>query len=423
MKYFQELGESVEKLWRDVNYDEERFPSIAKQALLEAELPNKISAWEVIEWTLNEINLPEQRDLPAKFGDPPITIFNAPRFHIDVYFWLEGTTAIHQHSFCGAFQVLHGSSIHSWYDFELSEKINVFTEIGEMSLKVCEILQIGDIQEIWAGRQYIHSLFHLEKPSATIVIRTHRSPMYLPQFSYHKPNLADDPFFEEPNTIKKIQALTAFIRSNHPETDRFINEFLEKSDFQTSFKILSNVRAYLHQNQMQQMFNLTAPKERFNNFLETVAKRHEKFADVLPKVFAYYDKLDQILRLRSYVSDAELRFFLALLLNVEGKIKIFELIKSKYPNDDPLDKALDWVYQLANTRVMGMNPPNALGVADFDDFDLIVLENLLQGKSDEETIKAIKADMPNEDGDGFNENICHRIMKIKSAVIFQPLLK
>ena len=120
MELFTKLGAEVEILWRDKNYDEEVFPEIAANALKAANLPAKISAWEVIEWTMGETNLPTQQDLSGKFGDPPITIYNGPRFHIDVYFWLEGTTAIHQHSFCGAFQVLHGSSIHSWYDFERS---------------------------------------------------------------------------------------------------------------------------------------------------------------------------------------------------------------------------------------------------------------------------------------------------------------
>ncbi len=423
MKLFQELGESVEKLWRDANYDEELFPSIVKKALQEANLPQKVSAWEVIDWTLNQTNLPEQRDLPGNFGDPPITIYNAPRFYIDVYFWLEATTSIHQHAFCGAFQVLHGSSLHSWYEFERKEKINSFTEIGEMNLKVCEILEVGDVQEILAGRQYIHSLFHLEQPSATIVVRTHKSPMFLPQYSYHKPNLAVDPFYEEANTIKKIQAITALIRSKHPDTDKIITEFLERSDFQTSFQILSNVRAYIQHSQMQQMFNLAEPKERMDKFLEVVGNRHEKFADVLPKVLANYDKLDQIVRQRSYVTDFELRFFMALLLNVEGKTRIFELIRSKFPEDKPLDKVLDWVYKLANTRVLGMNIPNALGVADFDDFDLMILENLLEDNSDAETLDQIKAEMPNEDAESISENIGKRIEKIRNAVIFEPLLK
>jgi hypothetical protein len=100
-----------------------------------ANLPAKVSAWDVIEWTMQETFLPEQRDLPGHFGDPPITLYNAPRFHIDVYFWLEGTTAIHQHSFCGAFQVLMGSSIHSRYEFERAEAVNTFTEIGNINLR------------------------------------------------------------------------------------------------------------------------------------------------------------------------------------------------------------------------------------------------------------------------------------------------
>ena len=184
MELFQKLGAEVEQLWRDENYDETVFPAIAANALEEANLPGKISAWEVIEWTLGQTVLPEQRDVRGSFGDPPITLYNSPRFHIDVYFWLEGTTAIHQHAFCGAFQVMHGSSIHSHYEFELRERINIFAELGEMNLKTVEYLEVGKVRQIAAGRQYIHGLFHLDQPSATIVVRTSRSPMNLPQFSY-----------------------------------------------------------------------------------------------------------------------------------------------------------------------------------------------------------------------------------------------
>jgi len=84
--------------------------------------------------------LPRQRDLRASFADPPLTVFSGLRFHIDVYLWFEATTAIHQHGFCGAFQVLSGSSIHSWYTFESEKKINIFAETGHLGLKVCELL-------------------------------------------------------------------------------------------------------------------------------------------------------------------------------------------------------------------------------------------------------------------------------------------
>ncbi len=79
MELFQTLGTEVERLWRDANYDETVFPALAAEALEKANLPQKVSAWEVIEWTLKQTNLPEQRDLRGSFADPPITLYNSPR--------------------------------------------------------------------------------------------------------------------------------------------------------------------------------------------------------------------------------------------------------------------------------------------------------------------------------------------------------
>jgi hypothetical protein len=422
MKQFNEIGEKIEKIWRDHNYDEELFPSIAKKALEEENLPEKVTAWEVMEWTLGQTQLPEQKDLPGRFGDPPITIYNAPRFHIDVYFWLEGTTSIHQHAFCGAFQVLHGSSIHSWYEFETKEKLNAFTKIGEMNLKVCELLQVGDIQEIWAGDAYIHGLFHLEQPSATIVVRTFKSPLHLPQYNYLKPNFAVDPFFEEPNTIKKMQCITALIRSKHPDTDKHITEMLEKSDVQTAYHIISTVRGYLRNNRIDQVFNLDTPQNRLEEFFAVIKKRHGNIAEVLLKTFEYQDRLNEIINRRNYITDSEQRFFLALLMNVDGKKRIFSLVKERFPENEPLDKVLDWIYDLSQTRVLGTHLPNALGIADFDDFDLFILECFLKDMSDEEIEESLKSEYSPENAEKLLENIEEKKKAIREAIIFKPLL-
>src|ERR1051325_7448174 len=113
MQLFNQLGAEVEGIWRRKNYNEDEFPAIAADALKRADLPSKLSAWDVLDWSLEQTELPRQRDIHGNFGDPPITVFSAPRFYIDVYFWFKGTTATHQHGFCGAFQVMDGSSIHS----------------------------------------------------------------------------------------------------------------------------------------------------------------------------------------------------------------------------------------------------------------------------------------------------------------------
>jgi hypothetical protein len=97
--------------------------------------------------TLTEF--PRQKDVNSNFGDPAITLYSSPKFYIDIYFWFEGTTALHQHAFCGAFQVLHGSSIHSWYEFDRTQVVNRFVELGTMSLKICELLETGRYRKYW----------------------------------------------------------------------------------------------------------------------------------------------------------------------------------------------------------------------------------------------------------------------------------
>lgn len=420
MEIFQKLGEKIEKIWREKNYDEAIFPTISADCLKEENLPEKVSAWEVIEWTLKQSNLPEQRDPAGHFGDPPITLYNSSRFHIDVYFWLEGTTEIHQHSFCGAFQVLMGSSLHSWFEFETSEKINIFTEIGNLNLKTANLLTVGDVQKIDAGKNYIHGLFHLDMPSATIVIRTYRSPLHLPQFNYYKPFLAIDPFFEESDTTKKLQSISALLRAKHPNADQLISEWLEIADFQTTFSILSNLRHFVQNNKFDQQFNPSASSERFEKFMEIARTRHGEKANIFPKIFRHRENIEQIIRRRSYITDAEQRFFLALLMNVEGKSQILSLIKERFPDDEAIEKVLDWTYDLANTKVLGENVPNALGIENFDDIDLFVFEWLLQNQSLDEMKDSLQSNFPNDDVSAVAETIPERTEKIKSAGIFKP---
>lgn len=420
MELFRNLGAEIEETWRGQNYNEEVFPSIAADALRRADLPSKISAWEVIEWTLGQAELPPQKDPHANFGDPPITLFVGPRFYIDIYFWLEGTTQIHQHAFCGAFQVLLGSSLHSWYEFDRTESVNVFTETGDMRLKLCELLNVGDIQEILAGRQYIHSLFHLDQPSATIVVRTDRSPLHRPQFSYHKPSLAVDPFFEHQTTLKQLQTIRALFISQYPETDRLVAGLLERSDFQTSFAILNTVREFLSGTPLGQLFNLESHGVRFNALLEIVVRRHGAKAEDLAAVFAHRDRVGEIVRQRSYVTNAEHRFFLALVLNVEGRDTILRLIETRFPDSDPIDKVLDWTHDLAQTRVVGVNTPNALGIEGFDDVDLSLLENLLRGRSEDEARGAIVSDYGPERSASFD--LEGKLARLRESAIFHPLL-
>lgn len=422
MEVFQQFGKQIEQKWRDKNYSEEFFPSVAANALRDFGLPEKVSAWDTVNWALGQDVLPEQKDLAGRFGDPPITLYNSPRFHIDIYFWLDGTTSIHQHAFCGAFQVIHGSSIHSSYEFERKEAINSFTELGDIDLDHCELLKVGDVRKILPGREFIHSLFHLDQPSATIVVRTHKSPLFLPQFDYRKPFLAVDPFFEEPNLTKKMQSVIMLFKAKHPDADTRLGEMLEKADLQSTFTILGNTRGFLRGNHLEQFFNVEQAENRFDKMFNLVKKRHGKLAEMILPIFAHYDKIQEFISRRSYVTNAEHRFFFALLMNVDGKERILSLIKERFPDAEPIERVLDWTTELAQTKVMGMRIPNALGVANFDDLDSFILEDMLKGISDEEIKKNLVAEISNQNPEESEKDIAGRIEKIRNSVVLKPLL-
>ena len=105
-----ELGVELEREWAVVDYELAAFPEICASRLQGARLPARIDADDVVRAVFAG-GLPQQVDPDARFGQPPVTLYRAPRFYIDALFWVDGTTTIHDHAFSGAFQVLAGQSI------------------------------------------------------------------------------------------------------------------------------------------------------------------------------------------------------------------------------------------------------------------------------------------------------------------------
>lgn len=383
MQQFQELGELIEKRWRRQNYSEQQFPQIAADALAEADLPSRVDSWDIVRWVLSSLTLPDQKDAEGRFGDPPITVFAGSRFYIDVYYWLDGTTSIHQHAFCGAFQVLLGSSIHSHYDFEERSVLSEHFSVGELSLRKVQLLKLGDIKEIRPGRQYIHSLFHLDRPSATITIRTEHTPSAAVQYDYRKPYFAVNPFYKNILTAKKVQTIALLLGMNHKEADSYIGDVVASSDFHTAYFVLIQA-AQLRKRNMDELFGMSIGKERFGAILDRARSTHGDLVDLILPVLDEQDRQHNITQRRNSIIGEEHRFFLALLLNVAGREKVLELVKQRFPETDPVQKILDWVEELGHTRVMGSHETNALGIEGFDDNYLVTLEGLLQGLSDEE---------------------------------------
>ncbi len=416
------LGSAVEDRWRAANYDEARLPDIAAEALTVAALHDAFSSLDILRWTLQQRSLPKQFDPRGNFGDPPITLFAAARFHIDVYFWFEGTTAIHHHSFCGAFQVLQGSSLHSVYDFEEQMPVNAHMKIGRMRLRQSELLNEGMVQPIVAGREYIHSLFHLEYPSVTLIVRTTNSPLELPQFEYHKPGLALNTFYDDECNTRRLQVLSALARIEPEDLDTLIQQTIESNDVQSVYYILAELNKYSTSNQLAEIFSVTTNETRFGNALSCFEQKEPVIGKVYREVFAAREKINAVLKVRRLVTSGELRFFLALLLNVDDKALINKLIGDRFPESNPKVKILDWVYELSTIRHARVGGENMLGIIGFDDLDLFLVEELMEGKNEVEIAEAIRSSFVAERAASLLPDLDQRIGKIRECHLLRPLL-
>jgi len=422
MEDFQELGALVERRWKAENYSEQLFPEIAAQALIESDLPARVDPWEIIRWVHTAESLPQQYDVEGRFGNPPITLFAGPRFYIDVYYWLDGTTSIHQHSFTGAFQVLLGSSIHSRYSFREDKIINEHFSAGELTLEEVQLLKLKDVRTIRAGRNFIHSLFHLDRPSATITIRTEHTPSAALQYDYRKPHFALDPFFRNPALIKKLQTVGLLLGMKHKETDVMIGELVSNSDFHTAYFVLAETFQQLKNNEMDALFGLSTGKDRFKAILEKCRTAHGALADLVLPVLEEQERQMSIIQRRGTITSDAHRFFLALLLNVPSREKILQLVKQRYPDQDPVETILDWVEELARTRVLGSKETNALGMAEFDDTYVFVLECLLQGLGGEEINQRATAEYPPDNAEELITRIPALVESLRQSTLFKSLL-
>jgi hypothetical protein len=118
------------------------------------------------------------------------------------------------------------------------------------------------------------------------------------------------------------------------------------------------------------------------------------------------------------VTDPEHRFFMALLLNVDGRERIFDLIRQRYPAADPLEKVLDWVFDLGQTRIFGTDGANALGIDGFSEPEMFALEQMLKGRADDEIKDIFAGENPTVDG----SIVDLAISRLRGSVLFRPLL-
>lgn len=336
-QFFKELGRTVLARWKAQNFSHELFPEIATQALEENPPAEHIELDALIRQFLLDDDQPFQSQSP--FGQPELIVYDDPRFYIQVLFWMEGTTDIHQHSFSGAFHVMQGSSLHSMFEFQDAKSISSHFRVGDLVLKETQLLETGRTVPIVSGPGYVHSLFHLDTPSVSVVVRTQNDPGAGAQYTYLPPHLAVDPFFSDTLTNRRKELLDVLEQVGDETYADLVLEMVGKLDFERGFYILQNGMVHLQ--------NLGAWDEVWAAF----ADKHGELAHYIEATLNEIIWRDGPLGYRSASTDVEHRFFLALLLNVPTRADVLQLTEQRFP--EAIDTILRWSEELSEESDIG----------------------------------------------------------------------
>jgi hypothetical protein len=419
---FDRLGQRAEVAFRKANYDHRAFPRIATDVLASVREKTFPDPFEILRWGATAAALPNQRDPDSRFGDVALTLFSGSRFHLDAYYWLDGTTSIHQHSFSGAFMVLSGSSFHSRYQFVEAERVNAYLRLGKLALADVELLERTAVRPIVAGQEFIHSLFHLDRPSVSLCLRTNGEPDSAPQWDYQPPGVARDPFYSDLALQKLDQVARLMLDAGDARAQRLLFEVIATSDLHTCMLVLE--RAHLNRMRHQVAGFSLAPvaKDPMDTLVAAARRRH---GDRVALVLAAMDERERqsnLIRRRAPVANPEHRFFLALLLNIPDRKKLVHLVKKRFPDREPIGTIVGWVKELAGTKLLGSAEPNVLGIADCDEEYVAVLAGLLSGHSEARIVRDLKSAFPGAKLQELREDVRTLCPTISNSPLFKAQL-
>jgi hypothetical protein len=337
--FFNELGRSALERWSAVNFNPAEFPRIARELLEEKPPCDHVEVDALLQDFLLSDAQPAQSD--SSFGQPELIVFEHPRLYIQVLFWMDGTTDIHQHMFSGAFHVLQGSSLHSEFAFDERRVVSSNLHVGRLRLLNAELLETGQTREIVSGTGFLHSLFHLDTPSVTVVLRTQTDPGSSPQFTYLPPFVAVDPLLSDPLTVRRKQLLDLLEQVGEPSYAQIVLEMLDQLDFERGFFILQNCVGALRADGA------------WEQALAVFCGKHGELAEGIEATIEEIVRRDRLVGYRGSVDDPEHRFFLALLLNVPSAEGVLRMVASRV-DAHPGETILRWLRELSETSEEGV---------------------------------------------------------------------
>lgn len=290
-------------------------------------------------------------------------MYRARDFYIDVLLWLDGTPSIHEHSFSGAFRVLDGSSVHVPHRFHVQEAVSRLM-FGDLRVEGGEVLRRGDTRPIAAGQGGIHSLFHLDRPSATVVVRTYYEPWAAPQRVFFRPGVAYDSFYRDATLARRPEALAALRRVDPPEATVLGREMVSQSDPLGAFLIVDH------------WFNHFDRSQGLSELIEVLVSKQGLPAE-LRDMFEDRQREASLLAHRRMLHDPRHRLLLAVVVTLPDRPTRAKILAAFFPDHDPGQLLGELIGELSSPALRGQS---GLVLAESD---LAALRRALQAGPDD----------------------------------------
>ena len=228
-------------------------------------------------------------------------------------------------------------SIETRYRFEPERAFDGHFVMGKLQVVETSLNAPGAVTPIRAGAGgLVHALFHLERPSVSIVVRTFRDAHAGPQFNFARAGIGYDPFFVEAYRDRALQLVTMLRRTEHPAFERLVGDLIARSDLHMAYRVLGACAEL-------------SDAGLFARLLDRVSDRPAAAA-VFEAAFREARRVGFLYSRRALVKDPELRFFLGVLLNATRREDALALVHARAPEAEPAAKTAAWVRRLSTVN-------------------------------------------------------------------------
>jgi hypothetical protein len=210
-----------------------------------------------------------------------------------------------------------------------------------------------------------------------VVIRTHHDPGTGPQYNYLPPHIAINPLHSDPLTARRKQLLDVLEAIEDGNYATFVNEMMERLDFERGFNMLRHAMPRLKE------------LDEWDAVLATFQNKHGELASGVPDTLDECLRRETISRLRHFIVNPEHRFFLALLVNIQKCSDIFALISQRFPGSSPIATILGWAEELMEPNDFGISLLDAsfpetldIDIEEQSEWFIVALKQALEGNAD-----------------------------------------